>query len=115
MKTLSYLLLLVAAIVIIGLSVANRHVVFIYGMPDLTAYGFPAPGYYETPLYVVALVCVTFGFLLGALREYLRETRFRRQSSNRGREIGELKREVQTLRKQQNLDEDDEILALTTR
>jgi hypothetical protein len=63
----------------------------------------------------VALACGAVGFLLGALREYFRETRYRRQMSARGREIGELKREVESLREEQKLDEDDEIIALTAR
>ena len=115
MRMIGYALTALVVAAIVFLAVANRHVVFVYGMPDLTAYGAPPAPRYEAPLFAVALACGAIGFLLGALREYLRETRYRRQMSARGREIGELKREVESLREEQKLDEDDEIIALTSR
>jgi hypothetical protein len=115
MRWIGYALFAIAAAGIVVLSVANRHFVTLYATPDFTGYGAPAPLSYEAPLFVVALACGTLGFLLGALREYLRETRYRKQMSDRGREIGALKREVQSLREERQGDEDDEIIALTTR
>ncbi len=115
MRFISYALLAIVLAAVMILSVANRHLVMVHGGPDLTGYGAPPPPTYEVPLFAVALACGTVGFLLGALREYLRETRYRRQMSQRGREIGELKREVESLREERKLDEDDEIIALTSR
>lgn len=115
MRLVNYILLGLIAIVVIALSLANRHVVTVYTSPDLSAYGVPATPDYQIPLFVVALLCGTVGFILGALREYLREGRHRRAASQRGREIGKLQREMETLRGSQQRDEDDEIIALTSR
>ena len=97
------------------LSVANRHAVEVNAWPDLTVYGVaPAPRY-ETPLFVVALGAGAAGFLIGALREYLRERRHRSQSARRGREIADLQREIARLRGQEGGDADDEIIGLSAR
>lgn len=115
MRILTYVLIALVALVVIGLSVANRHVVDVGVAPDFTAYGLPASPRYELPLYVLALGCGALGFILGAAREYVREARLRRRAAEARREVGELKREVSKLKRDQNLDEDDEIIALTSR
>lgn len=115
MRFLRYLFLAVTAFLVIALSVANRHFVSVYGWPDLTAYGVPATPEIHAPLFLVAVLSGAVGFLLGALREYFREGKHRRASADRRRELGKLQRQVDELKRRQNLDEDDEIIALTSR
>lgn len=115
MRLLTYLLLGLAAIVVVALSVANRHIVTVFTSPDLGAYGIPATPEYQVPLFVVALACGTVGFILGALREYLREGRHRRSAAQRAREIGRLQREMDAFKTTTQHDADDEIIALTSR
>ena len=117
MRFLSYAFFALLTVVIILLSVANRQLVRVNVTPDFTAYGVPpAPGH-EVPLFVVALLCGTVGFILGAAREYLRESRLRRESQRRRKELGALKREVDALKgaQKQPTDEDDDLLLLTSR
>lgn len=115
MRYATYFALVVAALALIGLSVANRHVVTLRGWPDLTEYGVAGPPVYEIPLFAPLIGAGLVGFLLGLLREYLREARYRRGLNERVREIGELKREISRLRGAQKQDADDEIIALTSR
>lgn len=103
------------ALVALVLSVANRHVIVVNAWPDLTAYGAaPAPRY-EAPLFAVALAVGAVGFVLGALREFLRERRHRVGAARQGRRIAELEREIASLRGGAAPDPDDEIIALGAR
>lgn len=115
MRVITYLLLALFAIFVIGLSVANRHYIEVNSAPDFTAYGLPASPSFGLPLYLVALLCAAIGFILGTAREYLREGRIRRRSAERRRELGRLQQEVEALKSRANIDEDDEIIALTSR
>lgn len=115
MRFIRYVLLAVSALAVIVLSVANRQRVRVDVAPDLTDYGIEALPSYEVPLFVVALACATLGFILGAAWEYLREGRIRREARRRDREIGQLRREIGELKKAQQRDEDEDILALTAR
>jgi uncharacterized integral membrane protein len=117
MRFLSYTVFFVLTFVIIMLAVANRQLVRVNLIPDFTAYGVPASPDHEVPLFSVALICGTLGFILGAAREYLRESRLRRESRKRGKELGALKREVDALKgaQKQPEDDDDDLLLLTSR
>ena len=115
MRFIRYVLLAISALVVIVLSVANRQPVRVNLAPDLTGYGLDPTPSYDVPLFAVALACATLGFILGAAREYLREARLRREARRRDKEIGQLKRELGELKKAQQRDEDEDILALTAR
>lgn len=117
MRFLSFLLIGLLTVAVIVLSVANRQLVKVNLTPDFTAYGVPPSPSHDVPLFVVALACGTLGFILGAAREYLREARLRREAKRRNRELGELKREVDTLKgaQQQAGGEDDDLLLLSSR
>jgi uncharacterized integral membrane protein len=115
MRFITYPLLTIAALVVIMLSVANRAPVGVTLWPDLTDYGVPASPGADVPLFLLALGCGAVGFVLGAAREYLREARVRRAAAAARKEVGALKREVENLKSKQQMDEDDEIIALTSR
>lgn len=115
MRFVRYLLLAVVALVVVALSVANRDPVDVTAWPDLTAYGVPAAPVFAIPLFLVALACGAIGFIIGAAREYLREGRIRRRAAEARREVAMLESEVKSLKRSQQIDEDDEIIALTSR
>lgn len=115
MRIIRYILIGVVAVVVVALSVANRGLVDVSVAPDFTAYGIAPSPSYQVPLFVIALASGAVGFVLGAAREYLREARVRRRAAEAQREVGKLQREVSSLKTRQNIDEDDEIIALTSR
>ncbi|MFN3615188.1 MAG: DUF1049 domain-containing protein [Rubrimonas sp.] len=115
MRYVNYLIYGVLAVLGLGLSIANRDAVTVTLAPDFTAYGLPPSPAFEAPLFAVALACGALGFIVGAAREYLREGRHRRAAAAARREAALLKNEVQTLKGKQKVDEDDEIIALTSR
>ncbi len=115
MRFVSYVLLAIAAVVVVMLSVANRSYVDVMMWPDMTDYGLPTSPRASVPLFLLALGFGALGFVLGAAREYIREARVRRAAAAARKEVSQLKREVETLRSRNNVDEDDEIIALTSR
>ena len=115
MRYLRYLSYAIVAIVVVALSVANRNPIDVVAWPDVTAYGAPAAPVFSIPLYLVALACAAVGFIVGAAREYLREGRIRRRAAEARREVAMLQGEVKSLKRSQQMDEDDEIIALTSR
>ncbi|QHQ36171.1 lipopolysaccharide assembly protein LapA domain-containing protein [Algicella marina] len=65
----------------------------------------------EVPLYLVSLLSILTGLLIGYILEWLREHKHRRLAAQKKREAAQLKTEVTTLRKK-HLSEEDEVLAL---
>jgi putative membrane protein len=114
-RYVNYIVYAILAVLGLGLSIANRDPVTVTLAPDFTAYGLPPSFSFDAPLYAVALACGALGFIVGAAREYLRERRHRRAAAAARREAALLKSEVQALKGKQKVDEDDEIIALTSR
>jgi hypothetical protein len=115
MRVLSLLLLSVIAVVVVVLSIANRHLVPVSLAPDLSAYGLPTVPDREFPLYAVALVCGVFGFLAGAVLEFLREGVHRRAARERKRQVAALREELDAVRATSLKDEDEDLLLLASR
>ena len=115
MRYLRYLVYAIVAIIVVALSVANRNPIDVVAWPDVTAYGAPESPVFSVPLYLVALACAAAGFIVGAAREYMREGRIRRRAAEARREVAMLQGEVKSLKRSQQMDEDDEIIALTSR
>jgi len=68
----------------------------------------------QLPLFVVSLLSIVVGMLIGYLLEWLREHKHRRRASQKSREAAQLNREVERLRKDSGKPEDD-VLALLGR
>lgn len=115
MRTLSLILLALVALVVVALSVGNRHLVPVFATPDFTAYGFAPPLSAEVPLFLVALLAAAVGYTIGVAQEYRRERKYRRIMRARRREIGRLEHELKSVKRDRGYDEDDEIIALTSR
>jgi uncharacterized integral membrane protein len=109
MRTLKYLLLALILVCLVVLSLANRDVVTMHLLPDGMARVMPLS--VQVPLFVVVLLSVLVGMVIGYLLEWLREHKHRRRASLKTREAARLTGEVDRLRKQSGKPEDD-VLAL---
>lgn len=109
MRILKMILLVIIALFIILLVIANRESVTVELMP--AEFGFVTDWSREVPLAVVMIVMATGGFALGWLWEWLRDQRTRTVARERRRKITALEREVDTLRRDTG-QEEDEVLAI---
>ena len=112
MRTLKLLLLGLILLAIVVLALANREVVTLHLLPEGMARVMPLS--IQLPLFVVSLLSIVVGMLLGYLLEWLREHKHRRRASQKSREAAQLNREVERLRKETGKPEDD-VLALLGR
>jgi uncharacterized integral membrane protein len=115
MRTLSFLVLGLLSLIVLVMSVANRHSVPVNVGPDLSAYGLPAAPEQALPLYAVALGCAAFGFVAGALLEYLREAGHRRRAREHRDEAAALRAEIDALKAITLKDQDEDLLLLASR
>jgi lipopolysaccharide assembly protein A len=109
MRTVKILLLALIMIVIVVLALANRDPVTLHLLPDGMARVMPLS--VQLPLFVVILLAMVAGVVLGYLFEWLREHKHRRRASQKAHEAAQLNAEVHRLRRQSGKPEDD-VLAL---
>jgi lipopolysaccharide assembly protein A len=109
MRTLKILLLAVILIGLVVLALANREIVTLNLLPAGMARVMPIS--VQLPLFVVCLLSVVVGMVIGYLFEWLREHKHRRRAKVKTREAAQLNREVDRLRRQSGK-ADDEVLAL---
>lgn len=109
MRIIKLILLAVILVGIVLLSLANREAVTLRLLPEgLSAI---AQQSVELPLYVVGLLSLLTGMLLGYILEWLREHRHRRRAAQKAREAAALRDEVERLRRETGRGQDD-VLAL---
>ena len=91
LRFLKYLVLLVVALVIVTLSLANRGMMTLQLLPeDLAAFvGFNYS--LELPVFLVILLGVAAGLLIGFIWEWLREYRYRSEASRARAEARQLR------------------------
>jgi len=109
MRTLKLLLLGLILLAVVVLAVANRGMVTLNLLPQ--GLDGVMSRSVELPLYVVILLSVIAGMVLGYLLEWLREHKHRRRASQKAHEAARLNHEVARLRKETGRPEDD-VLAL---
>lgn len=109
MRTLKLAFLGLILIAIVLLALANREMVTLNLLPEGLAAVLPLS--IELPLFVVSLISIVVGIILGYLFEYVRESKHRRRASNEAREAARLNREVAQLRRTPGSRE-DEVLAI---
>jgi uncharacterized integral membrane protein len=112
MRTLKLLLLGLILLAIVVLALANRDPVTLHLLPEGMARVMPLS--IQLPLFVVSLISIVVGMVIGYLLEWLREHKHRRRASQKSREAAQLNREVEKLRKETGRHEDD-VLALLGR
>jgi uncharacterized integral membrane protein len=109
MRTVKIILLALILVIIVVLSLANRGIVTLNLLPEGMASLMPVS--VQVPLFVVSLVSILVGMVIGYLFEWLREHKHRRRAVHKTREAARLGREVDHLRKTSGKP-DDEVLAL---
>jgi putative membrane protein len=111
MKYIRYTFWGIVAIALIIVGMANRGIVTVRAMPEVLAGPLGISPDIEMPLFVAIFVGVAIGLLVGFFWEWVREHRIRADGRARAREVGVLKREVDTLRSAKHHGK-DEIVAL---
>lgn len=111
LRYLKYLFLIVVALALVLMAMANRETVALEVIPEELANWLGVQYAVELPLFAVILGGVVVGLLVGFVWEWLREHRHRAEAKTQKRTARELEREVASLRGSRR-DTQDEILAL---
>ena len=109
MRYLRYSFYAVLMLVLVMLALANREIVTLAVLPEQLSGIFPAS--IQLPMFVVIMLSMLAGLLIGYVLEYFREHKLRREAAVKKREVASLSREVDALKKQAGTEEDD-VLAL---
>ena len=96
-------------LIIVGL--ANRGPVTVKAMPEALSNLLGLSPNIELPLFVVIFIGVAAGLLIGFFWEWLREHKFRSEARSKGREVVQLRREMDRIRDSDG-DGKDDVLAL---
>lgn len=111
MRYLRLLFVVVLAAVLIVVALANRQFVEVSLLPAGLDQWVPGDWSARMPLFLIILLAILAGMLLGVVWEWLRESSLRRQSAQRAHELQALEREVGSLRKTHHAPR-DEVLAI---
>ena len=111
MRYLRMLFVLLLAVILIGLALANRQLVTVSLFPGRLE-GFLGGNWSaQMPLFLVIIMSLLVGMILGLIWEWMRESTLRRESAQRAHELQVLEREVGQVRKAHNAPR-DEVLAI---
>ncbi|WP_342666567.1 lipopolysaccharide assembly protein LapA domain-containing protein [Gemmobacter nectariphilus] len=94
MKYLRYLVLLLIAVGLVAVALANREVVALHMLPPDLAQLVGIDWTIRLPLFLVGFGGVVVGVLIGFVWEWLREHKHRAAAAAKAREVQQLKREV---------------------
>ena len=111
MRYIRYVFWAALAVILITVSLANRSNVLVRLVPEEFAGVAPFAASIEMPLFLVILVAIAAGVLIGYVLEWLREHKHRAEAANKGREARRLARENEKLRQEKHEGKDD-VLAL---
>jgi len=111
MRTIKYIFLGLVGLVLLLVAVANREAVTLRLIPQELAEVLGRNFEVSLPLFIVILGGVVVGLLVGFVWEWLREHKHRRDAQQGRRAVSQLEREVKSLKKTTN-PEQDEVLAL---
>ena len=111
MRTIKWILLGAIGVALLVLALANGQSVTVQLLPaeiDLFAKMNMA---IDLPLFLVILLAVAVGIIIGFIWEWLREHKHRAEAARKGREVNKLERKVSELRPDKG-GESDDVLAL---
>lgn len=113
MRLIRSLVLLVLAVCLVVVAMANRAPVTLTLLPEELARVSGISRSAEVPLYFVGFGGVLVGLLIGFFWEWLREGRQRAEAARQRREAARMRRELDMLKAEQHRKEGrDEVLAL---
>lgn len=111
MRYIRYAFLIMLAVALITVAMANRAAVTLHLLPEELAGFSPLLNTLELPLFVIIFGGIVAGLLIGFVWEWFREHKGRAEGARARRDVKKLEREVTRL-KGNTVDEKDEILAL---
>lgn len=106
-----YLVLVVIAVALVTLSLANREAVTLTLLPQELGNLIGANASMQLPLFVVIFGGIVAGVLIGFVWEWLREHRHRAEAARKGREVTRLERELAAM-KSTKIDPVSDVIAL---
>lgn len=113
MRYIKYGFLAILAILLVTITMANRQVVTLSLLPGEMASFSGLDFAVELPLFLVVMLGIVGGLLIGFVWEWLRETKHRSEATVKAREARRLAREVEALKTDKMKAEgQDEVLAL---
>ena len=110
MRYLRYAILAALAIVMVTVAIANRGPITLRLLPEELTGLFGFSWQITLPVFVVLLIAVMFGVVLGFVWEWIREHKYRRDAVVERRSRVELERELRAAGKTQK--PGDDVLAL---
>ena len=102
---------IIVGVCLIVVGLANRDFVTVRAMPEPLGKLLGLSPDIDLPLFVVIFLGVAAGLLIGFFWEWLREHHFRAEARSRGREVVQLRREMDRMR-DSDADGKDDVLAL---
>ena len=112
MRYLRYAYLTITALLLLFLALANRQVVEFRVLPTEIAGILGIGSGFSLPLFVIILMAVAVGVLIGFVWEWFREMRLRNAAKSQGRQVARLERELEVLRDAHSIPPRDEVLAI---
>ncbi|WP_108385076.1 LapA family protein [Yoonia sediminilitoris] len=113
MKTIRYAFWAIVGLILILIGLANRDFVTLRAMPEPVSDLLGVSPDISLPMFVVILLGVGAGLLIGFFWEWIREHRIRADARRKAREVETLRREVEQLRgAAARAQSDDDVLAL---
>lgn len=104
--------MIVFAVALAAVAVANRNLVQLQVLPDEIAGQFVLNPKIELPLFIVILGSIIIGLLVGFVWEWFREHAIRADAAQKGRDLRRLERENSKLKAQKEENRGDDVLAL---
>ncbi len=111
MRYIRYALIVLFAVALILIALANRDMVSVRVLPDELARLAAVNPSYEVPLFIVMFGGVLAGLIIGFIWEWIREAGERAAAARQAREMARLRAEIQRLKSERHKGK-DEVLAL---
>lgn len=111
MRYVRYLCIVIFAVALISVALANRQLVQLQLLPRDLPFDFAVNPAIEMPLFLVILGSIIVGLLIGFVWEWIREYGIRQEGAKQAREKRRLEREVARLTDEKH-EGKDEVLAL---
>ena len=102
------------ALVLLTLALANRASVTLHLLPEDLASVIGLSASWSMPLFVVLILAIALGVLIGFIWEWLREMRIRGAAKSNSRRVDALERELSVLKDSRSIPDPsrDEVLAI---
>lgn len=111
MRYVRMLLVALLAIILVGVALANRQLVTVSLFPGRLDRYMGGEWQVQMPLFLVIILALLAGMILGLIWEWMRETAVRQESARRAHDLQVLEREVRGLRVTHHAPR-DEVLAI---